>query len=428
MAVSVRDVALDILLKSQRRHIFVNLTLKHHQDFNALNDADKALTYHLIYGVLQNQTFLDYHIQRFLHQEITKLNPIVHLILRLAFYQFFFMERIPNHAIVNEAVVQCKHHKLGRLAGLVNAVCRKGAKIDLAQSPIKSENQIEYLAIKYSHPLWLIQAWAARWDLVIVEAMAAANNQVLEQTIRVNRLKSNLLEVKTVLEAEGIVSQAGRLFPEQALKVASGNMANHTLFQSGKITLQDEGAMAAVYSLDLMPGLRILDLCSAPGGKTALISEHLDLTDEIVAVELHEHRMNLLNETCQRLGVTNVTPVLGDATHLSVDQVGQFDRILLDAPCSGLGTIRSKPEIRWYRQPEDILEIATIQHKLLANAYQLLKPDGKLVYCTCSNEFAETQAIVSSQKRWKILSEQQLLPHLYGTEGFYIAVLAKTEN
>lgn len=425
---NVRDIALDVLLQCKQRHIFVNLALKNDRNFIKLKAIDKAFGYRLIYGVLQNRLLIDYQISRYLKDTTKKIHPVVKNILRLAGYQLLMMDKVPAHAVCNESVKQCKSRGFSGMASFVNAITRKLATAQTGlHLPPESKNQLDFLTIKYSHPPWLVKKWLADRGSIVTQKILKANNKIVPPAIRINPAKTNIDQITEQLTSNGLTVTKGKLEPKLSLYLAGGGDITATeQFQQGLITIQDEGAVHAVTRLQVAPGMRVLDMCSAPGGKAVLISNLIRNTGEILAVDIHQHRLNLIREVSQRMEATNIRTLLADATELDFKEVGLFDRILLDAPCTGLGTLRTKPEIRWYRQYPDIEAAAALQTRLLSTAATLLKPDGLMVYCTCSNEKEETSHIVKKCAKLSLVSEEQLLPFQYGTEGFYIAVLTSS--
>lgn len=421
---NLREFTFGVLLSVEQQHIFVNNYLKDNKEFEILSQIDQSLAYNIIYGVIQNKLLLDYQIDQFLRNP-NKLNIKARLILRMVAYQSIFLDTIPSHAICFEAVDLAKKNKLGKLAGLVNAVSRKLVKINenTLYLPAK-ENSEEYLSIRYSHPKWLVRRWIRQRGVVNTEATLAINNKILPTTIRINPSKITLEKVKKELIELGFLISEALLTPEIAINIDKGNVFKTDFFEKGFITIQDQGAIKACYMLGLRKKQRILDMCSAPGGKTALIANLLDNDCKLVAMDINKERLKLVEEICTRMEA-KAEIILADSSLVTKETIGTFDRILLDAPCTGLGTLRSKPEIRWYRIEEDVLSMVDKQRNLLTNGLKLLKPNGILAYVTCSNETEETENLVNSVENIEIIDYIQLYPNQFNTEGFYIAVVKK---
>ncbi len=421
-----RSFAYDVLLLSERQHIFINLYLQENPDFAALDQRDQDLAYHIITGVETQKLFLDYQIDNFLSNP-KKLALPARIILRIAAYQHFFLTQVPDYAIVDEAVNMAKERGLGKLAKLINAVARKIVKLSTTNYPLPDgERVVEYLAVKYSHPHCFVQRYLERLGMEETEKLLISNNRIVATPVRVDTNKISLAEAKLQLEKDCYKVEVGNLTPEYSLLVQPGNIVDHSLFMEGKITIQDQGAVLAGLTLNPQKGERILDMCAAPGGKTTLIAQLTQNQAEIVAVDISSQRVEELRSVVKRM-VSAVKVHVMDATQPEILKLGLFDRILLDAPCSGLGTIRSKPEIRWRIGKEDILALAEVQRKLIDQAAKLLRPGGTLVYVTCSNEAEETSShfIAPLENGLEFIEGHQLFPHLYDSEGFYIATLQK---
>ncbi|MFP4456187.1 MAG: 16S rRNA (cytosine(967)-C(5))-methyltransferase RsmB [Clostridia bacterium] len=419
-----REFVYNVLLLVEQQHIFVNDYLKDNHSFESFDIRDKSLAYKVIYGVIQNKLLLDYQIDQFLKNP-TKLSIKARIILRIVAYQSIFLDTIPAHANCSTAVNSAKKLKLGKLAGLINAISRKLVKVNYNNIilPNKS-NLVYYLSIKYSHPKWLINRWLKHRGKQDTIATLEKNNETLPTTIRINPKKISLELIRELLEEKGYEVSTVELTPQLALNVDKGSVFKTDLFENGLITIQDQGAIKACLLLDLDKGQRILDMCSAPGGKTALIGNLLDNQGEIIAIDINKNKLKLVDEICKRMGVIAKT-IQADATSINENEFGLFDRIILDAPCSGLGTLRTKPEVRWYRNMKDIIESVPLQIKLLANGLKLLKENGILVYVTCSNEIEETDEVIRARQDIEILKSLQLYPFKFNTEGFYIAVIKK---
>jgi 16S rRNA (cytosine967-C5)-methyltransferase len=425
---NMRRLVFDVLLYSEQQHIFVNSFLKENIEFEKLSVSDQKLAYKIIYGVLQNKLLLDYQLNQFLSKP-RKLNKKVRIILQMAAYQSIFLDRIPDHAICSESVNLAKILKLGKLSGLVNAVSRKLLEIDKSNLLLPSKSDMsEYLSVKYSHPKWLVKRWIGQRGVENTESILAANNSTQGTTIRINPSKISLDEVKYELDKLNIKYSEVKLTKDLALEVEAGDIFKTAIFKDGMISIQDQGSIKACLELELDEGVKILDMCSAPGGKTALIGNLTNNNSEIIAVDVNPNRLKEVSETCYRMGAKNVKAVVKDAREIKQSDYGKFDRILLDAPCTGLGTIRTKPEIRWYREEKDIYRASKLQLELFKNGLSLLKENGILVYVTCSNEYEETEGIIDQVKDIRVMNMTQLYPNCYDSEGFFIAKIKHKEG
>lgn len=430
---NARDIALDILNDCEERQIYVQIALNNHRSMKQLEDArDRAFVYQLVYGVLQQRLYLDYALDALVKKGVQRLDTLIRNILRLAAYQVLFLDRVPAHAAVNEAVKQAKKRRRHYLSGFINGVLRNLVRNSRVVLPDEERHPVKHLSVKYSHPQWMVSRWLKRWGRETAELILAANNIPIEVTLRVNTLKANVKECVAALLQDGVEVSPGQLLPNLALRIKkSADLNTLRAFRRGMVTVQDEASMYAAHLLGPQAGERVLDMCSAPGGKTTQMSAMMNNQGQIVAVDVHEHRLKLVVDNARRLGATNITTLCADATVLGKSQIGMFDKILCDAPCSGLGTIRSKPEIKWYKQERDIASLAQLQEKLLRAAADLLKPGGRLVYSTCTNEPEETDKVVrqaiAGRSGLRLKSQDHLLPHKFDTDGFFVAVLEKEE-
>jgi 16S rRNA (cytosine967-C5)-methyltransferase len=407
---------------------------------DALSSEDRGLVYELVLGVLRWQRQLDYFIQRYAQRPVSKLDVSVVLALRLGLYQIRFLERIPQWAAVNESVQLVKQQGVGSAAKLVNAVLRQACqrRQEVAGEDVRDE--WERLSIELSHPRWLVEKWVRQFGRAEAIALMQANNTAPRPALRFNPGRGTLTEIRSQLEHEGVALEPSR-YVSGAYIVTTGTLANQSPpVQLGQVYLQDEGSQLIASLLDAQPGMRVLDLCAAPGGKSSQIAVEMQDTGLIVAGDLHVHRLHLLQQTCQRLAVTIVHPLALDGTQsLPLLPGHPFDRVLVDAPCSGTGTIRRHPEIKWRLQPERLTPLAETQIKLLKSAAAVVAPGGWLVYSTCSLEPEENQAVVegflaeeSSFKLQRPAIHEALLdtngyvrtyPHRHDMDGFFAAVL-----
>jgi 16S rRNA (cytosine967-C5)-methyltransferase len=298
-----------------------------------------------------------------------------------------------------------------------------------------------YLSVYYSHPLWLVRRWLSRFGHEETEKLLVANNEVPGLTLRINKLKIRPAEFLSLLDNQKI-SYQGSSFIDYFIKVKSlSGIAQMNIFQSGYFSIQDESAALPVLLLDPHPGERVIDMCAAPGGKTTFIGELMQNQGEILAVDKYESKLNLIRISCERLEISNVQPIVGDAADLQIEPA---DKVLLDAPCSGFGVLRKKPDIKWKREPEDIARLVKQQTNLLENAARLVKPGGAIVYSTCTTEPEENSSIVKSflaaHSDFRLVDASSLvnksvvnnegfvetLPHRHHIDGSFAARLEKS--
>ncbi|MEW6126318.1 MAG: 16S rRNA (cytosine(967)-C(5))-methyltransferase RsmB [Acidobacteriota bacterium] len=435
-----RRVAFEILNRVASENAYASVLLA---SLNQLSREDQALTQELVLGVLRQQKTLDYFIKKYAGRKIAKLDLAVLLALRLGLYQLRFLTRIPPSAAVNESVKLVKFARKSSAAPFVNATLRNAAR-HLEDQPGEGINDaLEKLAIAVSHPRWMLERWIKTFGETEATELARANNQTPLLAFRVNTLKAQVDEVLDELTKAGVQIAPSKI-ARQAFVVEQGSIASLTrALEAGRIYIQDEASQLIARLLDVKPAQRILDMCAAPGSKTSLLAALTDNQAEILAADLYSHRLKTLMTTCNRLGVTSVDAVACDATLglPFVESAKSFDRVLLDAPCSGTGTLRRNPEIKWRLVVNDLKRLATLQAILLDRAASVVAAGGKLVYSTCSIERQENEAVVQNflqmNSGFRLLAPNapdvcitregfvRTFPHLHATDGFFAAVMER---
>ena len=389
-----------------------------------LGPADRGLIRELTFGVVRWQATLDWLIARRTDGRPQKL--LLQILLRLGLYQMFWLDRVPDHAAVNETVEIAKHHGFGQQAGFVNAVLRNcGRERDGIRAQLEQlKNRAPHLG--YSHPEWLCDRWSQRWGADKLAALLHWNNTPPPTFVRVNTLRATPEELAAQFDQEKV------LFTPRAFDWIPGDLAfelrEHppitTLpsFQSGHFYIQDPSTLLAVNLLDPQPGERVLDLCAAPGGKTTFAAQRMRNEGTIVAQDSDPTRLELVTENCARLGVTSVL--------IGAPAENDFDRVLVDAPCSNTGVMRRRVELRWRIQIAELERLRVLQLDLLNRAASLLKPGGALVYSTCSLEPEENEGVVkeflSRAPGFQLEIERQLLPFVDKVDGAFVARMRKT--
>lgn len=436
-----RDAALEVLLEVHKNQAYSNLLVSRKIKEYKLEGPDRGLMTELAYGTLQHQTKLDFLLAPFIKG---KMEAWVRILLRLSVYQLVFLDRIPEHAVVNEAVVISKKRGHKGISGLVNGVLRSFLRVG-PRSTDSIADPLKRLAVETSHPEWLLKEWIDRYGFDRTREIAEQNNTAPPQTIRINTVKLDRDAAIATLEQEGFTVRKGIV--EECLHVSGKPAASSELFKQGMVTIQDESSMLPAHTLQLEEGLDVLDMCAAPGGKSTHIAQLMSDKGTVLALDLHQHKVKLIRENAERLGLTSIEPIVGDAREASELVEGKlFDRILIDAPCSGYGVIRRKPDMKYTKQPTDAARLAEIQLAILNEAYNLLKPGGTIVYSTCTIEPAENQQVVQAfladhqdmettelpgiLEKLPHLSEGpgiQILPYADG-DGFYLAALTKRGN
>lgn len=387
-----RGTAVKILNRVERTDAYFDKLLDAELRAKELSDSDKALLAEVVHGVMRWHGRLDWVLNGFFHGNFVKTETNVKNALRVALYQILFLDRVPHYAAVNEAVEFIKRIRGEKQANLVNAVLRNIIRnLEGIRYPDPNEDLVQYIAVYYSHPVWMVKRWLARFGREETEKFLDANNRIPDLTLRVNRLKIDPIQFLGMLDSHQIAYE-GSAFFDYFIRVSSlAGLAQMDLFRTGHFSIQDESAALPCILLAPKPGERIIDMCAAPGGKTAHIGEMMRNEGEIVSVDKYESKLSLIKSTCERLGIHNVTYLVADSSELDIPPA---DKVLLDAPCSGFGVLRKKPDIKWKRESEDIPRLVKLQLALLENANRLLKPGGVLVYSTCTTEPEENTEVV----------------------------------
>ena len=403
-----------------------------------LDRRESALASRLCLGVLQNERCLDYYIDRYLALKGAGLEPKVRDILRLGAYQLLFLDKIPARAAVNESVALCRSTGLDRASGLVNAVLRRLAENKDKLPPVPGEGTAEGLSIRYSQPLWLAERVAQEHDLAFAEAFLAANNQVPPLCLQVNTLRVSPEEYCLALERAEIAFETCQELPG-CLTLPGGTVTELPGYEEGLFYVQDRAARTAVEIARPEPGMQVLDACAAPGGKSFAAALRMRNTGSICACDIHEKKLERIRSGAQRLGITILSAETRDARQPVPELAGHFDLVLADVPCSGLGVIRKRPEIRRKTEAE-IAGLPEIQRAILDNLSAFVKPGGTLLYSTCTVLNAENRDVVEDflRRRAEFVPAEfsvgdcvsqngmySFWPHIDGTDGFFVAKLIR---
>jgi 16S rRNA (cytosine967-C5)-methyltransferase len=371
-----------------------------HASRRSLDDErDRALAADIVTGTLRWQRSLDHLIEHFSRRRVARLDPEVVLILRLTLYQLLHLDRVPASAAVDDAVDLTRGARKTSAAGFVNAVLRSTLRqrhnLPLPprpSGPADRDIALAYLGITHSHPDWLVARWLDRYGFDAAERWVQFNNTPPPLTLRVNRLRSTREAAITALADDGVDTEAARFAPD-GLVVTRGNPLRRP--QDGLAFVQDEASQLVPAVVHASPGDRILDLCAAPGGKTIAMAADMQDKGVIIASDVRPRRLTLLQETVRAAGARSVA-VVRVPTAGPLPVAPEFDRVLVDAPCSGLGTVRRDPDIRWRRRESDLPVLARQQIALLTRAADVVRPDGRLIYATCSSEPEENDAVVAA--------------------------------
>jgi 16S rRNA (cytosine967-C5)-methyltransferase len=444
---NVRDLATEILLKVDTRRSYADRLLEHAFETSRLDPRDRALLTELTYGTLRWRGRLDGSLKRWLHRPLDETDPFLRNTLRLAMYQLMFLDKIPPYAALDEAVEAAKRHGNVKAAGFVNGVLR--SYLRARQAPARPEYgkaSLAAVAEYWSHPEWLVRSWLNYFDRAEIEALLEANNAEPPLVLRANRRKVTRADLLSLLSSGGIRAAAAEYAPEAVRIQSHSAVVQIPGFAEGLFQVQGEASQLVAYLLGAEPGEHILDACAAPGGKTTQIAELMEDRGAIDAVDVSSNALARTKENISRLGLKSIRIIEGDVTQDLGDRLKPpYDRVLVDAPCSGFGTLRSHPEIKWNRSESDIERLARLQKKILARVAGYVKAGAVLVYSTCTLMHRENEKIVEDflmrhggfvlDEASRFLPEEArsmvrgkyflALPHRHNTDGFFAARLRK---
>lgn len=407
-----------------------------------LSARDAALATALTGGVLQNRSMCDFYLAHFSKIRLKKLQPRILDILRLAVYQMVWLDRIPNAAAVNESVKLARSlcHADRKTCGYINGVLRAIARnTDRLPQP-DCETKAEFYSLRYSHPQWLVELYLEQFGVKQTRLLLEADNQPAPTVLRVNTLRADMEQVQAELCEQGIAVQAHAAIPNCLTVSGTGNIEKLPAFAEGRVTVQDGASQMSIYALDPKPDSMVLDCCAAPGGKSFFAAERMNNTGIVISCDIYDHKLKKIQEGAARLGLTNIRTMLQDASVFRPEWEGKFDYVLCDVPCSGMGIIRKKPEIR-YKAEEPLRSLPEIQLTILHNASRYVKDGGTLVYSTCTLLCRENEKNADSFLQTHLCFKKigfslpvcenpvdgyiTLLPHVHNTDGFFVAKFCK---
>ncbi len=406
-----------------------------------LTRLDRNFLMELVQGTIKYRLYLDWIIDQ-LVQKPGQLKTGPRNMLRLGFYQLCFMDKVPARAATYETVNMAKHRFHSGVASLINGVLRNWLRDpEKIQWPNETSEPAKFLSVTLSHPLWMVEDWLQRYGYQRTRILCEYNNQPPELWLRTNTLRTNRDELMASLEAQGCEVRQGHYAPESVELLSGPSIRDLEAFQKGWFTVQDESSMLAAHGLAPKPGERVLDTCAAPGGKTTHMAQLMQDQGYILAWDLHPHRVELIKENSRRLGIHIIDAKAQDVLTAEPTDMEPFQKILVDAPCSGLGVLRRRSDARWRKSPEEIRQLTVIQKDILRRALACLAPGGRLLYSTCTIQPAENQLLVGS-----VLEEMagfspaklpfeaiglgsdsmlQCLPFEHGLEGFFLAAIER---
>ena len=435
MSHSARDTALKVLIACRTHGAWADAALKAQLARDQLSPQDAALCSRMVYGVTQNRLLLDFYLAAYCSQKPDHLQPPLLDILRLGAYQILFLDKVPDRAAVSEAVELAKRSGRGQAAGLVNAVLRKLSQNKNALPSISDRDEAKFLSIRYSHPKWLVKRILELLGREETDAFLAADNTAAPLTVQVNPLKTTQEKLTAELEALGVRVTPHAWVPGCLELSGTGDLTALEPFRAGHFLVQDGAAALAARAAAVTPGQRVLDVCAAPGGKSFGAAFAMEDRGEILACDLHENKLKRIQDGAQRLGLTSIRTAAADGREFRPEWEAAFDTVLVDAPCSGLGIIRKKPDTR-YKKADDLFTLPVVQQAILDNACRYVKPGGVLVYSTCTILPEENQQVTDAflaqhrdfsredlplpDQAGQADGQVTLWPHRHDTDGFYI--------
>lgn len=393
-----------------------------------LNDLDRRFCTELVYGTIKAGASLDWKISKYVSRPLEKVDAKVLAILRVGMYQIFFLDRVPNSAAVNESVELAKKFAGVGASKFVNGVLRSAVR-EPDKSNFPQGDDVESIALRNFHPAWLVKLFVEEFGLDAAKKICAANNLDPPLCLRVNFLRTTREEIFAELEKIGAQVEKSQLAPEGIICRSHGALDKFKPLKVGLCQVQDESSMIAARLLEPQENNFVIDCCAAPGGKTTHIAELMKNRGRIIAADIFETKLEHICQNSKRLGVKIIEPLLIDAREIGEKFFNQADRVLVDAPCSGLGVIRRKADIRWKKNPEELAELPKLQAEILAGAAKTLKRGGILVYSTCTILKSENENVVenflAANKNFKLVEKKNLLPHVDGTDGFFAAKMIR---
>ena len=425
-----RELVLETLLLITRDGEYSHIALKNVLDkYQYLEKKERAFITRVVDGTLEHMIELDYIINQFSKVKVNKMKPVIRTILRSAVYQMKYMDSVPDSAVCNESVKLAVKKGFVNLKGFVNGVLRNISRNLSGLSYPDKADTVAYMSVMYSLPEWLVKQWIRAYDADTVEMMGREFLKEKPVTIRCNTDRSTPEELKKSLEEEGVTVHEVPGLPYAFYIEGYDYLARLKSFQDGWFYIQDVSSMQVAEWAAPEKGSYVIDVCAAPGGKALHLAEKLEGTGHVVACDLTEYKVDLIEENIARSALSNIEAVCRDATVEDADSVEKADIVIADLPCSGLGVLGKKPDLKYKMTPKMQEELASLQRQILSVVHRYVKPGGRLVYSTCTVNRAENEENASwfaeAYPQFKLMREQQMLPGRDGGDGFYIAMFQK---
>ena len=424
----VRLAATKILCDVATKGAWANVALAQTLRAEKFSDLDRKFCTELVYGTVKAGASLDWKISKYLKRPLSKVDDKILAVLRVGLYQVFFLDRVPNSAAVNESVELAKKFCGLSASKFVNGVMRSAVR-EPHKSNFPTGDDLQSLALRTFHPLWLVKLFAEEFGLDATKQLLAFDNDDPPLCLRVNRLKTTREEVLDALISFGLQAEPSTLAPEGIICRGHGALDKFQPLRAGFCQVQDESSMTAARLLNPAAGEFVIDCCAAPGGKSTHLAELMNNRGRIIAADVYETKLEHVKQNAQRLGIKIIEPLLIDARELGDKFPGQADKVLVDAPCSGLGVLRRKADLRWRKTSDELKDLPTLQGEILSSAAKTLKRGGCLLYSTCTITRRENQEVVekflAEHEDFQLIDMQMLLPHVTNTDGFFSAKLTK---
>ena len=438
---NAREIAYKVLLDVEKNKNYSNMSINKHFKDVRLSNQDRGLATEIIYGVIENKYYIDYMIDKLSKVKTNKMEIYVKTLLRMGIYQIMFLNSISDYAAVNETVNLAKK-KNSKISGFINGILRNVIRQKETIGDIKTKDDVDYLSIKYSYDKWMIRNWMIHFGKEFTEELLEANNERPSIYLRTNTLKITRDELIKKLEEQNIKASKVNVVDE-AIKVEHlKDIENNILYKEGLFTVQDISSMLVGKVMNPKENSLVLDVCSAPGGKSTHLATLMKNTGQVVSRDIYDHKLKLINASCKRLGLKNVDVQEYDGMKLDNDSIGKFDYVLADVPCSGLGIIRRKPEIK-YKEKEEFRDLPPIQKKILENASKYVKVGGTLIYSTCTIQDSENIDVIKEflekNKNFELVPIEEvrvdldnqekgfmkIYPNVHDMDGFFISKLIR---
>ncbi|MDT3741259.1 MAG: 16S rRNA (cytosine(967)-C(5))-methyltransferase RsmB [Candidatus Kapabacteria bacterium] len=428
---SVRHIAVKILNRFDRSDSYIDKLLSHELKQENLIHQDKALLTELVNGVIRWRGKIDWILTGFYHGDYQKCLNLVKNSMRIALYQMMFLNRIPIPAAIFESVEVTKRIQGEKTAAIVNGVLRNIARnLDNIRYPDRADDETYFFAVLHSHPKWMVKRWIERYGLHETEKLMEFNNQRPYTPVRVVGTNADLEEIKNTFTTHKISFTESPYYSNSLLLESPRyDISASELFKSGKITIQDPSAALSTKLSDVQPGNIVIDLCAAPGGKSFLLAEMMQNQGQVLAVDKHDSKLRFISEGAERLGFSIIETTTRDSESYKFTETA--DIVFADVPCSGLGTISKKPDIKWKKETEDLVKLVPHQRKILENAAKIVKPGGVVVYSTCTIEPEENEDninwFLANHPEFKLDPAENYLPAELCKDGFYYSLPHKSK-